>query len=113
MEEKANILEVMQSPDFPEVLMEEFLIYISNKTGMGRVLGFFEGHRDLLYPAMLNYVECELLGSTFKMVGGLTKSDLTPLHNNVLLPAVGLYLDRQRGIEQKPRKIANTIKKYE
>lgn len=103
-----NIMEVIQSEGFEPVLMEEFVRAISNKVSVSKIWGYFEQHRDQLYPAMVGYVESELLDSPFKF-GPFTKSQLTSLHNRVLLKAVTRFLDGSPTIEFTP----NTIHTYQ
>ncbi|MBR5672450.1 MAG: hypothetical protein IKX02_03325 [Spirochaetales bacterium] len=108
MKDADNILKVIQSEGFKEVLMEEFLRAISNRVMVSKAWGYFERNRDQLYPAMVGYVESELLGTKYHF-GPFKKAQLTPLHNRVLLSAVTRFLDGSPEVEFTP----NTLSSYE
>jgi len=110
MSEKYNILTVMQEPEFKKALHDEYLFRLSQLTTPGKVLSYFEDKPDQLYSFMLNFVECILLGSPFFSTLGFTKREAQSVHDKILLPAIGNYLDKKRGIVRSLQFIPNTDK---
>lgn len=110
MSEKYNILAVMQEPEFKKALHDEYLFRLSQLTTPGKVLSYFEDKPEQLYPFMLSFVECVLLGSPFSSTLGFTKREAQSVHDKVLLPAIGNYLDKKRGIVRSLQFIPNTDK---
>lgn len=108
MSEKYNILTVMQEPEFKKALHDEYLFRLSQSTTPGKVMSYFEDKPDQLYSFMLNFVECILLVSPFSSTLGFTKGEAQSVHNKVLLPAIGNYLDKKRGIVRSLQFIPNT-----